>query len=74
MTSDGKLGRFIKSQRKRLGIELEDLAKGTGLSLSLVKAIEEGERKASMNVVDKMMKYWKVKGVSHEKIFNLWEG
>lgn len=74
MRSDGKLGRMMKSQRKRLDMNLGDMAKALGVSESHLKAIEEGERKASYNVVDKLMRFYKSKGVSIERVFNLWEG
>ena len=68
------LGTYLKTQRNRLGLDLKDVCEGTGLSLSLMEAIERGERRTSPSAFNKLVNFYKKKGLDPIKLFNKWEG
>jgi putative transcription factor len=54
-------GKVIEEARKKIGISLEELAKGIGEKESLIRKIEREEIKPSDKIINKLEKFLKVK-------------
>lgn len=54
------LGQRLRSERKRLGISQEELARRAGLDRTYVSKIERGERNVTLSTVEKLADALKV--------------
>lgn len=51
---DTTLGNLIQSQRRKMGLKVEDLAERTNLSVGTIRAIEQGRRTPSVEAFAKI--------------------
>jgi putative transcription factor len=54
-------GRIVREARSKLGLSIEELAKGVGEKESLIRRIEREEIRPSDKVIDKLERFLKVK-------------